>query len=85
MIVDGKIIIVQFNIGLLLPCALLLLRLLLQLLWRWARLLLHLLLLSQVSSFTGVEAKPQIIITSNPGPSVVNCQRCVLLASQLFN
>jgi hypothetical protein len=85
MIVDGKIIIVQFNIGLLLPCALFLLRLLLQLLWRWARLLLHLLLLSQVSSFTGVEAKPQIIITSNPGPSVVNCQRCVLLASQLFN
>jgi hypothetical protein len=85
LIIDGETILVQFNTSLmlLLPLVLLLilLRLLLQLLLSRAWLLLHLLLLPQISSFTDAEARPQIIIIGSLGPSDANCRRCVLLAT----
>jgi hypothetical protein len=77
LIIDGEAILVQFNTNILLLLLLLVLflplRLLLWHLLRWARLLLHLLLHLQLYSFTGAEARPQIIITDNPGLSDANC------------
>jgi hypothetical protein len=84
---DGETILIQFNTSillLLLPLVLLLLRILLRHLLRWAHFLLHLLLHPQLSSFTGADARPQIIITGNPGPSDANCRGCVLLANLLL-
>jgi hypothetical protein len=74
LIIDGETILVQFNTSILL----LLLWLFLWLLLRWPCLFLHL-LLPQVSSFTGAEARPQITITSNSRPSDANYRGCVLL------